>query len=29
MLCVVTFIASYLPARRAPRAEPIDVLRGA
>ena len=29
MLCVVALIASYLPARRASRAEPMDVLRGA
>ncbi|HEV7705922.1 MAG TPA: ABC transporter permease [Gemmatimonadaceae bacterium] len=29
MLCVVALVASYLPARRASRAEPMDVLRGA
>jgi putative ABC transport system permease protein len=29
MLCVVALVASYLPARRASRREPMDVLRGA
>ena len=29
MLCVVALAASYLPARRASRREPMDVLRGA